>query len=269
MDIERLYDLSHWITYPISVLTMFGAAQVGRRLGRGVRARRPGADAGQIKTFESCLLGLLAFMIGFTFSLANAQLEAGKAVVVGEANAVRTAALRASLLSEPQSAEATRLLRAYVDTRIALAAAGGAPSRTGRAVDDASLLQGRLRVQAAAALAVSAPAVVNPFVQSLGEIGEFHAKRLAADRNHVPEAAFVLLYLIAVVALGFVGYESGLEGSPNLVPTAILVLAIATVILLVTDLDQRHAGFVVVSQQPMVDLREDLARQPTPRGSGP
>jgi hypothetical protein len=82
--------------------------------------------------------------------------------------------------------------------------------------------------------------------------------RVTADRNHVHEAALLLLYGIATVAMGFAGYTSALAGTRNRVPVTIMALTIVTVITLVMDLDRPRRGFVTVSQQPMVDLRAGL-----------
>ena len=63
------------------------------------------------------ILGLLAFMLAFTFSLAASRFEARRQGVLDEANAIGTTYLRARFLPQPQRDEAARLLREYVDVR--------------------------------------------------------------------------------------------------------------------------------------------------------
>ena len=60
------------------------------------------------------LLGLLALMLAFTFSMALTRFEARRDALLNEANAIGTTALRARLLPEPQRSETLKLLREYV-----------------------------------------------------------------------------------------------------------------------------------------------------------
>jgi len=59
----------------------------------------------------SAVLGLLALLLGFTFSLALNRYEARRDLVVQEANAIGTAWLRAQLLEPPNKAAMSGLLR--------------------------------------------------------------------------------------------------------------------------------------------------------------
>ena len=92
------------------------------------------------------------------------------------------------------------------------------------------------------------------FVRSLNDLIDVHETRLTADRNHVPPAVILLLYGIAVVALGFAGYNGGVVGARGRLPLAVMALTVVTVITLIMDLDRPRRGLVTVSQQPMADL---------------
>src|SRR5690242_8808608 len=91
----------------VSVLIILAATELGRWLG--MRAGDRSGD--QVRTLEAAVLGLLALMIAFTFSMALSRYEARREAVLNEANAVGTAALRARLLPEPHGAESLKLLR--------------------------------------------------------------------------------------------------------------------------------------------------------------
>ncbi|WP_428672864.1 hypothetical protein [Reyranella sp.] len=64
--------------FPVSIALVLAAAEVGRRLGG--RAARRGAVG--VSTLEGAILGLLALMIGFTFSMAVQRYEARRDAVV-------------------------------------------------------------------------------------------------------------------------------------------------------------------------------------------
>jgi hypothetical protein len=74
--------------------------------------------SGNVSTLEGAVLGLLALMIGFTFSMALSRFEVRRNAVLNEANAIGTTALRARLLPDPYRAETIKLLREYVKLRL-------------------------------------------------------------------------------------------------------------------------------------------------------
>jgi hypothetical protein len=74
-----------------SLVEILAAGEIGRQLG--VRSRSRGGD--NISTLEGATLGLLALMIGFTFSIALSRFEARRDAVLNEANAIEMTAVRA------------------------------------------------------------------------------------------------------------------------------------------------------------------------------
>ena len=57
------------------------------------------------------MLGLLALMIAFTFSMALSRFDLRRDALLNEANVIGTTALRARLLPEPHRIETLKLLR--------------------------------------------------------------------------------------------------------------------------------------------------------------
>jgi hypothetical protein len=259
-EAEWLYETPQWINFLASFIIILAAADVGRRLGRRIHRRDPEAGGSHVGTLQSALLGLLSLMIGFTFSLALSRFEARKAAVVDEANAIGTTVLRAKLLSEPIASETTGLLHRCVDLRIALSDDDATPMQRSDAIHASLQLQDELWRQGVALMARDPTANSSRlFLEALNEISDVHTRRLAADRNHVPEAAFLLLYAIATVALGFTGFAGGAMGKRSVGPNTVMALTIAMVIALVADLDRPRHGLITVGREPLIDLQTGLA----------
>ena len=258
MGNEWLYGISQWIVLPVVTLMIYGAAETGRLLARTFGDDDPETRK-QITTFEAALVGLLSLMIGFTFSLALNQFEARKDAVMIEANAISTVAQRATLLAPAQSALAIPLARKYLDTRLAMDPGDSDEEKltgeTGR-LDGIVASLWQIADEAFAADARSTAASL--FAQSVNALGDAEEKRTTADRNHVASAVFFLLVAIAIIALGFAGYASGLAGARRVWPAAIMAFVVASIITLVMDLDRPGEGLVWISQQPLLDARADL-----------
>src|SRR5580765_2907353 len=110
-------------------LLVFVAMCVAAVLGVAIRLKRDKQmnRAGEFDTQEgyvvSTVLGLLALLLAFTFSLAVDRFDARRALVLEDAKAIGTTYLRAQLLTEPYRARMSDLLIRYTDNRIALASA--------------------------------------------------------------------------------------------------------------------------------------------------
>src|SRR5258708_4201472 len=226
MEIEWLYSISQWITLPLSGFAILGAAMAGQRLGQRLRTRGDSTTT-NVGTFEAALIGLLSLMIGFTFSLALTRFEARNSIVLNEANAIGTAYTRAALLPSPYDANAAQLLRNYLDARVVLGAPETDPVKYDAAVNTSLHLQELLWQQAQPPFALDARSgPANLFVQALNDLDDIHEERLTANQNHVPEPVFVLLYSIAIVAMGFAGYAAGLSGTRSAIPNTVMAFSI-------------------------------------------
>jgi hypothetical protein len=96
------------------------------------------------------------------------------------------------------------------------------------------------------------------FIQSVNEVIDLHAERVAAMENHVPESVLLLLFFVALMAAVLVGHGCGLAKRRHLLSTSIMALLIGMVIITIIDLDQPHRGLIRVDQKSMIRLRDSL-----------
>jgi len=237
-----------------SIAVLLAAAEIGHLFGS-----RAVGEA-NVSTLEAAILGLMALMIGFTFSMALSRFDTRRDAVLNEANAIGTAALRARLLPAPYDAESVRLLRDYARIRVDFTGGVIAPNEMDAAIARSNDIQEGLWLRAKAVAAKdSAMVPAGIYIQSLNEMFDNQEKRLTAWRNRVPNIVFFALYAIAAVSLGFTGYASGLEARRWRLPVYIMSVLAAGVILLIQDIDRPGAGFISVSQQPMIDTAASLS----------
>jgi hypothetical protein len=200
-------------------------------------------------------LGLLAFMLAFTFGLAGSRFEDRRQVLLSEANAIGTTYLRAAMLPEPMRTEAQNLLREYVDVRIEAVQ----PGKLDQAITKSEELHTRLWSVAVAATEKDRSPITALYVQSLNEMIDVHAKRVMAGvRSRVPGMIWIVLYLLAILSMVMIGYHEGLTKSRRSIAVIALVLGFSSVLYLIADLDRPVHGTLRVSQQSMIDLRKSM-----------
>ncbi len=262
MPKELFYDLSLWLILVVSIFFFILATEAGFLLGRRSQSTIGDHSISQIYTIQGAALGLLALLLGFTFSMAMSRYDARRQMILEESNAIGTTFLRAQLLPEPPRQEVSNLLRRYVEVRLEFYEAGNDQKMLREVANKTERLQNQLWTDGAA-MGGSDPRVVVTglfFQRSLNEMIDLSAKRITAQENHVPEITLVLLYLVAIMATGLIGYGCGLSGVRKFFVTIILAIIIAAVIMVIIDLDRPGAGLIKVSQQRMLDLKDSLAK---------
>jgi hypothetical protein len=248
--VTDLYEYSLTAIFLVGLAAIWIAIEIGYRLGE----RATGRGSSNVTTLESAVLGLLALMIAFTFAMALTRFESRRDAILNEANAIGTTALRARLLPEPHRAEVLRLLKEYVTIRLDVTQRAASRAELMAVVDQSNRLQEALWQQTKAIAAKDTNVVpTGLFIQTLNEMIDNQAKRLAVLQNRVPNTVMLALFCIAAIASAFAGYASGLDERRARMPVFVMGLLVAAVIMLIMDLDRPGAGFIDVSQQPMLD----------------
>lgn len=262
MPEELFYDVDLWLMLVASIGLFLLATEAGFLLGRRTQSTTDDHSRSQIYTIQGAVLGLLALLLGFTFAMAMSRYETRKQLVLSESNAIGTTFLRAQLLPEPPRKEVSNLLRRYVEVRLDFYYAGNDQKKLSEVRDKTERLQNQLWANGVTVGQKDPRAVMTGlFLQSLNETIDLNATRITALENHVPEITLVLLYFVAVMATGLIGYGCGLSGIRNFFVTIISSILIAAVILVIIDLDRPRRGWIKVSQQRMIELRDSLKEQ--------
>jgi hypothetical protein len=203
----------------------------------------------------SAVLGLLALLIGFTFSMALDRYDARRVLVVQEANALGSSQLVVKLLDEPARSELEALLRSYIELRIAyhsqimsgteaqqaLRAGNAAQQALWRRVTE--YVQTHTTTQTARAL-----------VDNLTQSFDLASARRAEADAHIPSRVLQMLLLYTIISAALLGYVLAGGGNRHRVAAALFFAALSLAVVLILDLDRPRQGAIQVSQQPMLEL---------------
>jgi hypothetical protein len=249
-----------WAVLLIITILLFIGAEIGFHFGKWRKRRSKVDEKSQAGAIMGAALGLLAFMLAFTFGMASSIQKDRKALVLEEANAIETAYLRAQILPEPSSSKIKKLLREYVDVRLK---AVQSVNFLKQAIDRSEELNNELWILAVNLAKENPDSIfVGLFVNSLNEVIDLHSKRLTMSlRNRIPMSIIITLFCVAILSMGMMGYQAGLGGVRALVPRFALVLAFASVMLLIIELDRPAKTIIKVSQQAMIDLKASMDKE--------
>ncbi len=257
---ENLFvEFPLWGMFALTLVMVLVAFNVGVFLGEKHRLLAEKEDRSPISSIVAATLGLLAFLLAFTFGLAANKFDERRALVVDEANAIGTTYLRAGYLPDPYQTQVHNLLKAYVSVRLGALETGSLTE----GVNQSEALQDALWQQATAiANAYPNSVAIGLFIQSLNEVIDLHAKRVNVGmRIRIPSIIWGALYFVTALAIGSLGYQFGLTHVRYMGITLLLILTFSTVILLIIDLDRPQEGMIRVSQQALMDLREKWKKE--------
>jgi len=249
-----------WALFLGLVLANLLADEGGFRVGyfRARREHKEGdATVGAIVAAE---LGLLAFLLAFSFNLAASRFDARRHTLVDEANAIGTTFLRAAMLPEAQGGPVRQLLRDYADMRLA-------PTR-GAPIDEvlrrSEEIHQRLWAEAIVAAEHDPRSLpTSLFIQSLNNVIDMHATRvLAVLRSRLPLPVWTILIAVSLLSFFTMGYQAGLTRASRSPAVVVLALTFGAVIWLIANLDRPGEGFLRVNQEPMIDVRRMMNTAP-------
>lgn len=228
--------------------------EIGQRVGR--RRKRDSAATSQLGTLQGAVLGLLALLLGFSFSGASGRFAERQDLIVREANAIGTAYLRADLLEPALGADLRAQLKAYTESRMRFFNAVSI-AETNEAARQSALLHTSIWDIARRGVVESphfAVAILNP----INDIFDLHSVRMATMHRHLPVLVLSSLLVSAGAALFMVGYGDGITGQRNRAMSTALALLIAIVLWVTIDLDYPRYGLIRINQYAMEQLLRDI-----------
>ncbi|HEY6153374.1 MAG TPA: hypothetical protein VIW07_06520 [Candidatus Udaeobacter sp.] len=244
-----------WALFIVILLVVLLAVEFGYRLGKYRRSHHETEKEAPLGTMVGATLGLLAFVLAFTFGLAAQRFDMRRQVLLDEANAIGTTYLRAGTLPE-RGEEVRRLLREYVNVRLKAMQSG----KVAEGIRGSEDIQQKVWTEAEA-VGVKNPnsIVVGLFIQSLNEMIDLHAARMQAGlRSRIPGAIWLGLFAVAALSLATMGYHAGLSGTRRSLAIVAVAVTFAVVIELIADLDRPQEGILKVSQQALLDTQRSM-----------
>jgi len=242
------------------LVLMLLAMEVGFRSGNRRKEATSDAMRTQISAVLASMLGLLALILSFTFSMSMQRYEARHQAVVAEINAFGTAYLRTELLPADVRDEAQALLRQFLDLRIE---EGQTPliqiDKRRPLLQQAESISTQLwGVAVTAAKKDPGPVTAGLLLQALNELFDADTTRYQALDRHVPEVVLLLIFATCIVTTAMLGYSSGIAGQRASMAAVVLVTALALVAFLILEMDRPRSGMFRIQPDSVLALQQSI-----------
>jgi hypothetical protein len=259
MHLSFITAIDSWLISLIIFLSMLGSLYTGFRIGKTSEIHESSESS---KAVTSAMLGLLAFLLAFTFGMSGSRFDARRELVVNEANAIGTAILRCDLYPAADRREMRAEFQKYLEARIDYYNFGRDLTRVLESVDRASV-HGMNIWQKATELSRD-PSLSVASIQMIPAINamlDLKTKRKISELSQVPLSILLMLFVLCIATAFFIGYGSK-KGIDKLLVISFCLLT-SIVIYITLDLDRPRRGFIQLStpQSAIIELRELLKEQ--------
>jgi hypothetical protein len=251
------------VLVPLLLGAMALAHEIGLRLHMRLIARAQ--DSNEMTSDEgfilSGVLGLLALLMAFSFSMALDRLEDRRDLMLRETSAVGYLALLADGLA-PERASALKVdLATYAAARLKAAQMADSDARIAAEQQAAALRKPIARhIQAELKAGPPGPLVV-ALAGAYDAVEDTAVRRQALTLAHIPARVLWLLAAYAVISAAMLGYALAGTRARHRVASTTLYLLVSLAFAVILDLDRPRAGAIVVDQSPFAQAVDALVQQ--------
>jgi hypothetical protein len=231
---------------------------IGKKIGNKIRLNN---KSEKNLTETSGLIGLLFFLLAFTFGMSGSRYDSRRTIVVEEANDIGTAILRSDLYPDAERTLFRKDFKEYVEARIKYYEVGPDVKGILKADSLSQAISARLWKRASDLSKNPANlAATQQMIPALNTMIDVTTSRLAGERAKVPESILIMLFLLALITAFYSGYSEGRKGKIDWLVQTGFCLLVSLVILFTYDLDRPRRGFVNldVPNQTIIELRKNF-----------
>lgn len=253
--IERLLLELPQPVFFIGLLVILVLAALSGRWLRRLLARRyglPELGSSQEEYVVSAIVGLLALLLGFSFSMAVDHFDKRLQLVTDEANAITSVHLMAQTFDQPTHNSIDALLVRYTDTRLALAQISGAREEM-RLMAENATLQKQIWARSVVAVDGLRDDIASGYLQAVDTLITVGQDRVAARRASIPPRVYLILLIYTAISAVVLGYACAYSRQ-TAVNTILFVLLTLSLVLII-DLDRPTSGGIRESQKAMESVR--------------
>ena len=255
MENEILYRVPLWEIFVIIMILCLAISEFCAHRGRVNFLGTKDSVEHFNEVLPTSILGLLALLLGFTFSMAISRFDLRQSLVMKEANALGTVYLRTQTLPEPTASRIRADLKTYTQHRVQFY-----PSFRESPVayqNKSQILQNKIWQDSMEIAQKDRGPLIALYLSSLNDLIDTDGERVFANQNHVPELVYFVIMFITILGLGSLSYISGYRGQKK-IAFYFLSFLFPIVIVLIMDLDRPGRGLIRVSETSLVNFLHSL-----------
>lgn len=229
---------------------------LGYRFRIFVMKRSLSQSVGELAAINGALLGLLALLLAFTFSMANERYDQRRALAIEEANAIGTVILRTDIYPDSVRQLLRAHLKDYLEARIAFFQpqidleemiehfkhGNEISSKVWKVATDYARIDGNTTR-------------ASELIPALNDMFDITTSRRAAGEGTIPDSILYFLFILCLCASFLLGYDH--KNQLDWIVVSGFSLMLSVTVFTIIDMDRPRGGFINldVPNEKLIELR--------------
>ena len=246
-----------WVVYVIAILIIIISIRAGITFARWRIKYHMSDNDSAVNTMVGATLGLLTFILAFTFSSSSSRFDSRKQFLLDEVNAIETSWLRAGLMEQPYSDKLQRALVEYTEVRFWHIENPDKPMET---IAKSEKIQNQIwsLITEMNSQNVGKDEINAILIEAVNDMFDLQTKRISKGIiDHIPDLIWIALYSLIILAMFEVGYLMGKSDKSNWALILALAMSFSVILIIIVDLDS-YKGFTALNQQAMYDMYDRI-----------
>jgi hypothetical protein len=232
---------------------------IGQRYGLILKSKSGKVNDSPVGSVVGTALGLLAFMLAFTFQIVDNRYNSRKELLLNEVTTIRTSYLRAGLIPEPYRSNTRKLLIEYTDLREAIVNDVTPEKVEHLKVRSQAILDSLWSYSEAIGAQDRSSESYSLYMGSINDLVEIYNQRVTLTFEYrIPVPILWVLFIITLFSMLLLGYQFGISGKKNNILAVFIAIIFASVMWLILALDRPEMGFMRLNQNPVITLHKQL-----------
>jgi hypothetical protein len=211
-------------------------------------------DLGQI---NSTLLGLLALLLAFTFSMSNSRYDTRRELIIEEANNIGTVILRTDIYPDSMQQLLKNQLKDYVEARIAFYQSGMDEKKIVETYLNANEISGKIWSNVASYAKIdNITTRTSEMIPALNAMIDITTTRRAAGESTIPDSIMYFLFILCLCSAFLLGYDH--KNKFDWIIVIGFALMLSSTVFTIIDMDRPRSGLIDMDKpnQKIIELRE-------------
>ena len=251
MSLDFINKMNIWVFFIATILTLLAVAYSSYTWGRKSKSILKAVPSDAVSNY---IHGLLALILGFSFSMALTRFDLRRELAIRESNAIDRAYLRLELVNFKNPSAVKELFKKYLDLRIE-----AYKSQTPREVlKEVSQTRKEIWRHFIPVTVKGRGELESDFLESLNDMFDSANARNFALMKMLPPSFYLLILILAATAFGLMNFDRGFNADTSHWRSIIFILLFGVVFSFIYDMDHFRTGLIQITQDSLSMLRQSM-----------
>jgi hypothetical protein len=230
-------------------------------LGYRLRLRKINRSKDQavedLSAINGTLLGLLALLLAFAFSMSNSRFDTRRAMIIEEANNIGTVILRTDIYPDSMRQLLRGQLKDYVEARISFIQAGMDEKKIVETYLKANEISNKIWSTAANYAKIdNITTRTSELIPALNAMIDITTTRRAAGESTIPDSIMYFLFVLCLCSAFLLGYD--IKNKFDWIVLIGFAIMLSATVFTIIDMDRPRSGFINMDKpnEKIIELRD-------------